>query len=171
MPYYANKPLHFDPNTPTPPLRYKTKMQLPPVIAAAIHAGDTVIASSARAAAPPPRAPRRAPRRATPPTGPASLAIRRHPGLGQLVAPPMAETAPLRHRDPPPTHNPAGTRALGAVDQAQHRGPAPHPRGRRRGARAASLRAALCLRRAQLPPRRPSGQSGCRKLSRVGARL
>ena len=50
MPYYANKPLHFDPNTPTPPLRYKTKMQLPPVIAAAIHAGDTVIASSARAA-------------------------------------------------------------------------------------------------------------------------
>jgi ATP-dependent helicase/nuclease subunit B len=31
-------------------LRYKTKMQLPPVIAAAIQAGDTVIASSARAA-------------------------------------------------------------------------------------------------------------------------
>src|SRR5271168_1289093 len=32
------------------PLRYKTEMQLPPVIAAAILAGDTVIASSARAA-------------------------------------------------------------------------------------------------------------------------
>jgi ATP-dependent helicase/nuclease subunit B len=31
-------------------LRYKTKMQLPPVIAAAIEAGDTVITSSARAA-------------------------------------------------------------------------------------------------------------------------
>jgi ATP-dependent helicase/nuclease subunit B len=34
----------------TSPLRYKTEMQLPPVIAAAIQAGDTVIASSARAA-------------------------------------------------------------------------------------------------------------------------
>jgi ATP-dependent helicase/nuclease subunit B len=39
-----------DPQANIPPLRYKTKMQLPPVIAAAIQAGDTVIASSARAA-------------------------------------------------------------------------------------------------------------------------
>jgi ATP-dependent helicase/nuclease subunit B len=31
-------------------LRYKTRMQLPPVIAAAVQAGDTVVASSARAA-------------------------------------------------------------------------------------------------------------------------
>ena len=31
-------------------LRYKTSMQLPPAIAAAVEAGDTVIASSARAA-------------------------------------------------------------------------------------------------------------------------
>jgi ATP-dependent helicase/nuclease subunit B len=38
------------PQANTSPLRYKTKMQLPPVIAAAIQAGDTVIASSARAA-------------------------------------------------------------------------------------------------------------------------